>query len=85
MEDVHSRSDQRRIELDKAGVSRLRYPIVVLDRQNEKQHTVADVSLSVNLPHQFKGAHMSRFIEVLNRLDMLSKTAVCVAPIDIDS
>ena len=29
-------------------------------------HTVAKLSLSVNLPHQSKGTHMSRFIEVLN-------------------
>jgi GTP cyclohydrolase IB len=47
-------------------VSDLRYPIVVLDREQGRQETVAHLSLSVSLPHHFKGTHMSRFIEVLN-------------------
>jgi GTP cyclohydrolase I len=67
MEDVQGRGDTRGIALDQAGVSRLRYPIVVLDRDHEKQHTVATVSMSVSLPHHFKGTHMSRFIEVMSK------------------
>src|SRR5689334_3108556 len=66
MEDVQNHRDERRVPLDRAGVSDLRYPIVVLDRRNEEQHTIATLSMSVNLPHEFKGTHMSRFIEVLN-------------------
>jgi GTP cyclohydrolase I len=66
MEDIQGRRDDRAIDLDQVGVSGLRYPIVVLDRNNEKQHTVATLTMSVNLPHHFKGTHMSRFIEVLN-------------------
>jgi GTP cyclohydrolase I len=66
IEDVQSRSDDRVIPLDRAGVSDIRYPIVVLDRQRERQHTVARVTMAVNLPHHFKGTHMSRFVEVLN-------------------
>jgi len=66
MDDVQSRFDERGIALDKAGVSGLRYPIVVLDRQDGRQETVAQISMSVSLPHHFKGTHMSRFIEVLN-------------------
>lgn len=66
MEDVQSRRDGRRISLDRVGVAELRYPIVVLDRDHQKQHTVAILSMSVNLPHEFKGTHMSRFIEILN-------------------
>lgn len=65
MEDVQGRGDSRGIPLDHAGVSDLRYPIVVLDRAHERQHTVARVAMSVSLPHHFKGTHMSRFIEVL--------------------
>ena len=64
--DVQSRHDGREIELDHAGVSDLRYPIAVLDRAHEKQRTVATLSMSVGLPHHFKGTHMSRFIELLN-------------------
>lgn len=66
MEDVQGRRDEREVALDRVGVSGLRYPIVVLDRDHQKQHTVAVLRMSVNLPQQFKGTHMSRFIEVLN-------------------
>ena len=64
MEDVQGRRDEREVALDRVGVSGLRYPIVVLDRDHQKQHTVAVLKMSVNLPHEFKGTHMSRFIEV---------------------
>jgi GTP cyclohydrolase I len=67
MIDVQSSGDSRGIPIDRVGVSDLRYPITVLDRYNQEQHTVATISLSVDLPHHFKGTHMSRFVEVLNR------------------
>lgn len=67
MDDLQSQTDQRCIPIDQVGVTDLRYPIVVLDRDHERQQTVAHATLSVNLPHQFKGTHMSRFVEVLNR------------------
>lgn len=66
MEDVQSRPDGRQIPLDQVGVTDLRHPIVVLDQHHERQRTIATLSMSVALPHQFKGTHMSRFIEVLN-------------------
>lgn len=66
MEDVQARPDGRCIALDEAGVSDVRYPIVVLDRAHERQHTIARLTMSVGLPHHFKGTHMSRFIEVLS-------------------
>jgi GTP cyclohydrolase IB len=66
MDDVQNYVDERGIPLDQVGVTDLQYPIVVLDRKREKQHTVARFTMSVNLPHQFKGTHMSRFVEVLN-------------------
>ncbi|MFA6034916.1 MAG: GTP cyclohydrolase FolE2 [Myxococcota bacterium] len=64
--DVQKRRDRRGIEIDKVGVKDIRYPIKVLDRALGTQNTVANVNMYVTLPHQFKGAHMSRFIEVLN-------------------
>ena len=66
MEDVQSRPDNRNLPIQRVGVTNLRYPIVVLDRARSRQETVASFTLSVSLPHQFKGAHMSRFIEVLH-------------------
>ncbi|MBI4817021.1 MAG: GTP cyclohydrolase I FolE2 [Deltaproteobacteria bacterium] len=65
MDDVQNHLDVRGIALDQVGVSDLRCPIVVLDRKRERQSTIANVSMSVELPHEFKGTHMSRFIEVL--------------------
>lgn len=65
MKDMQNEADHRQIDIDQVGVSDLRYPIVVLDRDNERQSTVATLAMSVNLPHQFKGTHMSRFLEVL--------------------
>jgi GTP cyclohydrolase I len=67
LEDVQNRTDERQVPIDQVGVCDLRYPITVLDRNHEKQYTVARLTLSVSLPHHFKGTHMSRFIEVLDR------------------
>jgi GTP cyclohydrolase I len=67
MEDVQNRRDHREIPIDRVGVRNLRYPIIVWDRDHEKQSTVALLSLSVSLPHHFKGTHMSRFLEILNQ------------------
>lgn len=66
MYDVQNHRDDRQTPIDKVGVCDLQYPIVVLDRESQKQSTTAKLSMSVNLPHEFKGTHMSRFIEVLN-------------------
>ena len=67
MKDIQNQRDTRNIEIDKVGVKNLRYPIVLNDKQHDKQHTIATINMSVNLPHHFRGTHMSRFIEVLNR------------------
>lgn len=67
MKDIQSRRDVRRIPIQKVGIKNLRYPIRVLDRQNQSQDTVAAVSMFVDLPHHFKGTHMSRFVEILNK------------------
>lgn len=66
MDDIQSSADGRQVPIDQVGVSDLRYPIVVLDRKHERQHTIARLRMSVDLPREFKGTHMSRFIEVLN-------------------
>lgn len=65
MHDVQSQQDSRRLSIDKVGVKDIRYPIVVRDRDRGVQNTIASINMYVNLPHQFKGTHMSRFLEVL--------------------
>jgi GTP cyclohydrolase I len=64
MVDVQSFQDDRRIAIQKVGVKGLRYPITLLDKSEKYQHTTALVNLFADLPHNFKGTHMSRFIEV---------------------
>lgn len=66
MPDLQKSRDTRNIAIDKVGVKDIRYPIVVLDKHKVQQHTVARINMYVDLPHHFKGTHMSRFIEILN-------------------
>lgn len=65
MEDVQSGKPVVPMSIDRVGVKDLRLPIIVRHREKGTQHTVAKVSLSVDLPAQFKGTHMSRFVEAL--------------------
>ena len=64
--DIQSLSDNRNIKIDRVGVKDIRYPIVVEDRKNGQQHTIANLDIYVELPHHHRGTHMSRFIEILN-------------------
>ena len=66
MIDVQNLPDDRRINIQKVGVKGMRYPITVLDKTNRTQHTTAVVNLFADLPHDYKGTHMSRFIEVFD-------------------
>jgi GTP cyclohydrolase I len=66
LKDTQSEPDHRRIAIDRVGVKALRYPFRIRDKARESQHTIATCALTVDLPHHFKGTHMSRFVEVLN-------------------
>jgi GTP cyclohydrolase I len=66
MIDIQNMRDSRNIDIDRVGIKNIKYPITVRDRDNGHQHTIADVNMYVDLPHQFKGTHMSRFVEALN-------------------
>jgi GTP cyclohydrolase I len=65
--DVQSSADTRRIPIDKVGIKDIRHPVRVMDRSGGEQHTIATFNMYVNLPHNFKGTHMSRFVEILNQ------------------
>jgi len=65
--DIQKQPGINEVDIDKVGVCDVCYPIVVLDKKNKKQSTVAKVNMYVDLPHQFRGTHMSRFIEILNQ------------------
>jgi GTP cyclohydrolase IB len=68
MKDIQNQRDYRNIPIDKVGIKNLRYPITVLDRANAIQHTVATINMYVDLPHKYKGTHMSRFVELLHMI-----------------
>ena len=67
MEDIQNQPDERNIPIDRVGVKRLSYPITVLDKFRGRQETVAEIEMTVDLPHRFRGTHMSRFVEILEK------------------
>ena len=67
MRDIQNEKDDRAVPLQRVGVKGVKYPVTVLDKSKKVQNTTATVDLFVNLPHNFKGTHMSRFIEVFHK------------------
>lgn len=68
MKDVQNQRDTRNIPIDQVGIKNLRYPVTVRDRREGRQATVASINMYVDLPHEYKGTHMSRFVEMLHLL-----------------
>jgi GTP cyclohydrolase I len=66
IEDVQGRADSRQVPINKVGVKDVYHPVRVRDRSGGEQHTVANFNMYVALPHNFKGTHMSRFVEILH-------------------
>src|SRR6202050_2795730 len=66
IEDVQGRPDTRRMPINRVGIKDINHPVRVKDRAAGEQHTIATFNMYVNLPHNFKGTHMSRFIEILH-------------------
>ncbi len=64
--DVQGSPDTRNIAIDKVGIKGIRHPVRVRDRSQGEQHTIANFNMYVELPHNFKGTHMSRFVAILN-------------------
>lgn len=66
IEDVQNIADKRHLDIDQVGIKSIKHPIVVKDKSSGAQHTIANFDMYVQLPHNFKGTHMSRFVEILN-------------------
>jgi GTP cyclohydrolase I len=64
--DVQNSADTRQIAINKVGIKAIRHPVKVQDKSTGVQHTIAMFNMYVGLPHNFKGTHMSRFVEILN-------------------
>lgn len=67
MIDMQNQPDFRNIPIDKVGIKGLKYPVTVRDKINGSQSTIAEISMYVDLPHQCKGTHMSRFVELVHQ------------------
>ncbi|MFA7269057.1 MAG: GTP cyclohydrolase FolE2 [Sterolibacterium sp.] len=64
--DVQNSADSRQLPINQVGIKSIRHPVKVLDKSGGVQHTIAVFNMYVGLPHNFKGTHMSRFVEILN-------------------
>ena len=64
--DVQGSADTRQLAINKVGIKSIRHPVKVMDKSGGVQHTIAVFNMYVGLPHNFKGTHMSRFVEILN-------------------
>jgi len=64
--DIQGSADTRQLAINKVGIKDIRHPVIVKDRSDGVQHTIATFDMYVFLPHQFKGTHMSRFVKILN-------------------
>jgi GTP cyclohydrolase IB len=67
IEDVQGRADSRRLPINKVGIKDVVHPVRIKERSGGAQHTIANFNMYVALPHDLKGTHMSRFVEVLHR------------------
>nr|WP_319395235.1 GTP cyclohydrolase FolE2 [uncultured Desulfobacter sp.] len=74
--DMQNQPDFRNIPIDKVGIKGLKHPVIVRDKAKGSQSTVAEVNMYVDLPHQCKGTHMSRFVELLHTVN---------TPVSLDS
>ena len=63
--DVQSAPDARAVSIDRVGVSDVRHPATVTDVDGTSQTIAATFKMTVALPANVKGTHMSRFLEVL--------------------
>ncbi len=76
LKDVQGARDIRKVHLKHVGIKNLHWPIIVKDKIRGIQHTVAEITMAVDLPHDLRGTHMSRFVECLQDLGTVSPAAL---------
>ena len=65
--DIQGLADTRNLPINKVGIKDIVHPMIIKQRSGNKQSTIANFNMFVNLPHDFKGTHMSRFVQILNQ------------------
>lgn len=66
MKDVQSEHDGRGVDIQKVGINDFDIPLCIQRKNNSNQLVNAIARVTVSLPRQYKGTHMSRFVEILN-------------------
>ena len=64
--DTQNTTDVRNIIINEVGIKDISHPINFINRDQESLPSVANFTMTVRLPENVKGTHMSRFIEILN-------------------
>lgn len=67
MKDVQIDKPAHEISIERVGIKDIKYPVRILKKSNDYQHTIADFELSVFLPPNARGTHMSRFVSTIER------------------
>ena len=76
--DTQNTKDIRNIVINQVGIKDILHPIKFVNRDNESHPTVANFTMTVRLPENVKGTHMSRFIEILNDGDCSFGIGTCM-------
>ena len=65
MKDIQNLKDERNVDIQKVGIKHLELPLIIQRKNNSNQVVCARAKVNVSLPKDYKGTHMSRFVEVL--------------------
>ena len=65
LQDTQNKVDVRNIPISRVGIKDIKYPIKISDRDGSPQSTIGNFTMSVGLPEDVKGTHMSRFVKIL--------------------
>lgn len=66
MKDVQNLKDTRNVDIQKVGINHLDMPLIIERKNSSNQVVWAEARAAVALPRDYKGTHMSRFVEVFN-------------------
>jgi GTP cyclohydrolase I len=78
LHDIQASRDTREIALQRVGVKDVAVPLRVKTRNGSFQAVRASCTLAVGLPQEFKGTHMSRFVEILVEWQRRNLSGACV-------
>ena len=66
LQDVQNLVDNRGIEIQKVGIKNVDVPLIIQRKGKDNQVVYATATICASLDMNYKGTHMSRFMEILN-------------------